>query len=104
MKKIFTILSLFAFSTIAYSQDCSKKNLAEAPKYNGIYIFFMVEPLHEYDLITTMKKRVVISDMTDGFQKWSAAAKKEYPNCDAIIMRGVEMGFGSDKLEVIKFK
>lgn len=54
--------------------------------------------------MATIKKSVVFNTINEALQKYAAIAKKEYPDCDAIILHDIQTGFGKDVIEIIKFK
>lgn len=106
MHKTVTTLALaLLFTLCATAQTIEvKKNLAEVPQYSGMYVFFNCNPVKEYEYVATVKKAFIIDNMNDFFTKYSAYAKSLYPNADGIIFHDVQLGFGKDKFDVIKFK
>lgn len=106
MKKAFmiSVLVVSAFITNAQTPEPIKKSYAEVNQYSGVYVFYMCKPVREYEYIATMKKVVVADTHQEALVKYAALAKKEYPNCEAIIMNKFENGFSKDVFDVIKFK
>lgn len=108
MKKIFTYLTfLLLFSIESFAQQpgtLPAKNLATVNQYSGMFVFFDCTPVREYEFVATVKKTFVVSGAIDAFTKYAAYAKEKYPSADGIIFHEIQMGFGPDKFDVIKFK
>lgn len=103
MKTLFLSIAL-TLSLISFAQDAPKKNLAEVNQYSGVYVFIDCKPVREYEFIATMKKAVAVNSAMEAIKKYAAMAKKEYPDCDAIIFHDVVMSLSKDQFDVIKFK
>ncbi len=103
MKNILLSIAIL-FSLCSFAQDAPKKNLAEVNQYSGVYVFFDSKPVREYEFIATMKKSGVFNSVTEALTKYATLAKKEHPDCDAIIFHNIQMGFSKDQFDVIKFK
>lgn len=78
--------------------------MAEVNQYGGVYVFFACKPVQEYEFIATMRKTCVANSVTDSWSKYAVMAKKEHPDCDAIIFHDMVLGFSKDVFDVVKFK
>lgn len=104
MKKLTLLPVAILFAMIAFAQQ-PKKNLTEVNQYSGVYVFIDCKPVAEFTYIATMKKMCVANSMIDAVQKYAAMAKKEYPDCDAIIFHDVYNSiYTKDVFDVVKLK
>lgn len=106
MKKGLAIFAIVFFASLVNAQipESIKKSYAEVNQYSGVYVFYMCKPVREYEYIATIKKTVFAETHQEALVKYAEIAKKEYPNCEAIIMNKFENGFSKDVFDVIKFK
>lgn len=106
MKKHFSIpllavLCLFIMSFTVISDYRVEKKTAEVRQVEGIYVFFCAEPVVEYKYLGTAKPKMVMDDNTDTrLYAIIKRAKKDYPECEAIIFRNLDLG----SADCIKFK
>lgn len=78
-----------------------EKKTAEVRQVEGIYVFFCAEPVVEYKYLGTAKPKMVMDDNTDTrLYAIIKRAKKDYPECEAIIFRNLDLG----SADCIKFK
>lgn len=99
-KLIYTMAIMFLLSF----QTEKSNGLATVQKYNDVFVFFNSTPVQPYEYIATMHKMAVANSITEAFTMYAAMAKKEYPQCEAIIFRDMKLGFNKDQFEVVKFK
>lgn len=70
-----------------------EKKTAEVRQIEGIYVFFCSEPVMEYKYLGTARPKIVADNDTDTrIYAVIKRAKKEYPDCEAIIFRELDLG------------
>lgn len=76
-------------------------NSATVEKIDGLYVFMLSEPINEYEVLGTIKKRIALTGQPrEMLNSMIKKAKKQYPQSDAIIFTAVAM----DELKAIQFK
>lgn len=104
MKKLFFGIligvSFMALVGAGVAEYVVSKKTAEVEIYQNIRVFTDCKPIAEYDYLGTVKVRIAVTgqylECRDILLK---NAKKDYPNCEGIIITGE-----GDKADVIRFK
>lgn len=74
------------------------KKTAEVVTIQNLKVFTDCDPVMDYEYLGTVKVRISLTDQYNELRDILLKnAKKEYPNCEGIIIH-------SDKADVIKFK
>jgi hypothetical protein len=92
---IFTLIMVASFTApIANNQAIVKP-------YNGLNVYILSTPFNEYTTLGTVKKTglVMSGDAKNMLNTLIRRAKKEYPNCEGIIVDDISM----ETATVIKF-
>ena len=102
MKKlIFGILigvSSMALISAGVSNYVASKQTADVSIYQNVRVFTDCKPVSEYEYLGTVKVRLsVTGEYTEVRDILLKNAKKDYPNCEGIIIAG-------EKADVIRFK
>ncbi len=102
MKKILLSIVIISLVTMSFSVIVSdEKASANVNQVQGLYIFQQCKPVKETEYLGSVKKSVSLtgkpSEMLNSMIK---KAKKEYPQCQAIIFVDDDM----DKVDCVKFK
>ncbi len=103
MKKILTVLIVLAITSLSFkSYEDYKKSDAKVNQAEGIYIFLESTPLKEYEVLGTVKKTGIVwsGQPNEMFRTILRRARRDYPNCDAVIFDDIQMTHAT----CIKFK
>lgn len=105
-KNTFLVLTalLFCFMFSAFNQETEFKNeMASVNQIEGLYVFTDSEPLAETEYLGTVKNIISLGSpqYTNIRDKLVRKAKKDFPDCDAVILRFTTGG--SDKADAVKF-
>lgn len=91
-------ISFTALAGAGAIEYVANKNTADVQMYQNVRVFTDCKPVAEYEYLGTVKVRLAVSgyysEIRDILLK---NARKEYPQCDGIIIN-------NDKADVIKFK
>jgi hypothetical protein len=92
------VLASFSFKSI----EDYKKSDARVSQAEGLYIFLQSTPLKEYDVLGTVKKTGLVwtGKPEEMYRTILRRAKKDYPNCEAVIFDDIQMTHAT----CIKFK
>lgn len=93
MKQSLFIIAALLLIAATIPQSPVKKSSAEANLVDGYYIFMQCKPLHEYEVIGTVKKTGVTwsGQPSEMYNTLIRRMKKEFPKADGIIFDDVEM-------------
>lgn len=96
-----SIIILSAHLGFAQTPELPKKNVAEVNQVQGVFLFMMSKPLHEYDYLGSTKIKVVWTGQPEEMINITLKKlKKDYPTADGLIFTTMNM----DQADVVKFK